>query len=167
LFERLVMGVVVRMLLMRWPVAVPPGDGLGRGQHEPAGLDSFCADQVVGQVANCESRAAKQDHFQTALLVEMHVRRGDDPFEMMMLQVGQPARDPRDMMVVNQSDDTHSLAIVASDGFLDQRSAHEAADGLAPVRISMQLAIFVEEAEQISANRHTEPDQRVFHGISH
>jgi hypothetical protein len=97
----------------------------------------------------------------------MYVRRGDDPFEMMMLQVGQPARNPRDMMVIDEGDDSHRLAVIASDCFFDQRSAHEAADGLAPVRISMQLAIFVEKAEQISADRHTEPDQRVFHGISH
>ncbi len=66
----------------------------GPRPDEPAGLDSLGADQVVGQVADLASGAAKQDHFQTALLVEMDVRRGDDPVEMMVLQVGQPARDP-------------------------------------------------------------------------
>ena len=92
--------VIVRVLVMAHgradvidarPVAVRR-DGLGRGQDEAAGLDSLGADQVVGQVADLPSGTAEQDHFQAAFLVEMDVGRGDDAVEMMVLQVGQPAR---------------------------------------------------------------------------
>ena len=83
-------AVLMVMVMLSPAFAVASGDGLGRGQDEPAGLDPLGADQVVGQVADLPRRAAEQDHFEAAVLVEMDVGGGDDPVEMMVLQVGQP-----------------------------------------------------------------------------
>ena len=105
-------------------------------------------------------RAAEQDHFQAAVLVEMDVGRGHDPVEVVVLQVGQPPRDPRGVVVVDQGDDAHRLALVLGDHLFDQGRAHQAAHGLAPVRIAMHLAILVELLEQLAADRDAESDQR-------
>jgi hypothetical protein len=154
----------VRMVMGRIGTPVSSRDGLGRGEHEPPGLDSLGADQVISEVADLPGGAAQENHFQAALFVEMHVRRGNDPVKMMVLQVGQPAPDPRDVMIVDQGDDPHRLAVAVRDRFFDQCRAHQAADSLAPVGMTMKLAILVESAKQFSPDRDAEPDQRVFHG---
>jgi hypothetical protein len=160
----ILMGMIVRMLVMVGMVfAVPVRDGLCRGEHESSSLDALGADQVIGEVTNFFGRTAQQDHFQAALVIEMNVSRGDDLVEMMVLYVGQPPRDPADMMVVNQGHDAHRFAVVMSDCLFDQSCPHQAADSLAPIGIAVQLAITIEEAKQFSADRHAEPDQWVFH----
>ena len=67
-------------------------------------------------------------------------------------------------MVVDQGDDPHRLAVVVRDRFFDQGRAHQAADGLAPVGIAVQLAVLVEPPEQFAADRHAESDQGSFTG---
>src|SRR5262249_38843121 len=96
----------------------------------------------------------------------MDVGRGADPVEMMMLQVGQPARDPRDVVVVDQGDDSHRLALVVGDRLLDQGGAHQATHRFAPVGIAVHLAVLVEHPEQISPDRDAESDQGIFHGCA-
>ena len=84
------MGVIVRMMVMvRMPFSVLSRNGLGRGENESPGLDSLCADQVVGEVADLSSWAAEEDHFQASLIIEMNVCSRDDMVKMMVLDVGQ------------------------------------------------------------------------------
>jgi hypothetical protein len=158
------MPVRVAVMVGRTVVAVLPRNRFGRGQDKPPRLDPLGADQVIGQVADFEGGSAQQDDFQASLLVEMHVRRRDDPIEMMVLQVGQAASDPRHMMVINERDDPHGLAIVASDCFFDKRIPHQPAHGLATVGVAVHLAILVESLEKFTADRHAEPDEMVFQG---
>ena len=73
-------------------LVVLAGHGLGRGQDEPAGLDAFGTDQVVGQLADLLGRAAEHDDFEASVGVEVDVGRGHDPIKVKVLQVGQPAR---------------------------------------------------------------------------
>ncbi len=87
----MVMTATANRLVVRGAGMARPLSGTAwRGQDEPAGLDALGADQVVGQVADLAGGPAEQDHFQAALLVEMDVGRGDDPVEMVVLQIGQP-----------------------------------------------------------------------------
>jgi hypothetical protein len=160
------MGMIVRMVVMvRTPFAVSSRDSLSRGENESAGLDPLCADQVVREVSDLPGRAAQQDHFQAALVVEVNVSCGHDLVEVMVLHVGQAPGDPADVMVVNQGHDAHCFAVVLSDCLLDQSRAHQAADRLAAVGITVQLAVTIKEAKQFSADRHTEPDQWIFHRV--
>ena len=159
------MGMIVRMMVVRRPIiTISTRDRLGRGKDEPAGLDTLGADQVIGQVANQPRGAAQQDHFEAALFIEMDVSCRENPVEMVMLQISEPARNARGVVVVNEGDHAHCVTVVAGDLFFDERIAHQAADGLAPVRVAVQLAILIEAAEQLSADRHAESDERVFHG---
>lgn len=141
------MGVIMRMMVVGMAFTVSSCDGLGRGEDESASLDALGTDQVVGEVTDLPGWPAQQDHFQTSLVVEMNVSCGDDSVEMIVLYVGEPPGDTTDMMVINQGHDAHRLAVVVSDRFLDQRRPHQAADGLAPIGITVQLAITIEKAK--------------------
>ncbi len=82
---------------------------------------------------------------------------------MMVLDVSQAPRDPADVMIVNQRHYAHGFAVILCDCLFDQSGTHQAADRLAAVGISVQLAITIEEAKQFAANRHAEPHEWVFH----
>ena len=69
------------------------------------------------------------------------------------------------MVVVDQGDDAHRVALVVSDDVLDQGSAHQTADRLAPVRVAVGLAVAIELLEQLAADRDAEPDEGVFGGF--
>ena len=139
------------------------GDRLGRGEDEAAGLDPLGADQAVGQLADRPWRGRG-----AGSLPGSGGRRGgrgssSRPVQVQMLQLGQPLGDPAGVVVVDQGDDPHRVALVVGDGVLDQGRAHQAADRLAPVRVPVLLAVLVELLEQLAADRDAEPDQRVFH----
>jgi hypothetical protein len=76
---------VVRMMMRGWTFPVGRGNGLGRSQDEPAGLDSLGADQLLGEVSDLPGGPAQQDDFQTTALVEVNVGGGDDLVEMVVL----------------------------------------------------------------------------------
>ena len=85
------MVAVAVWMMMRRSVAILCGNGLGRGQDEPAGLHALGADQVVGQVTDVPGRTAEQNHFEAPFLIEMNVGRRDDSIEVVVLEIGQPA----------------------------------------------------------------------------
>ncbi len=114
------MRVMMRRCVVARAGAIPFGNGLGRCQDEPAGLDAFGTDQIVGQVSDLTRGPAQHDDLKTAAGVEVEMRGGHDPLEVVMLQIGQPASDPGDMVVIDQGDDSHRLAVVVLDGLLDQ-----------------------------------------------
>jgi hypothetical protein len=149
-----VRGVSVR--LVNW---------LRGGEDEAAGFDALGANQIIGQSADFMSGAAKQDDLETAFGVKVDVGRGDNPVKMLVLKVGEPARDFADVVVVDQGDDAHGFGFLVGDRLLDQRRAHQAANRLAPVRVAMLLAIAVELVEKFTTNRHAEPDERLFHAF--
>ena len=93
----------------------------------------------------------------------MDVSRRDDLLEMAVLQLGQTLGDPAGVVIVNQGDHTHRLAVFPVDDFLDQRIPHQAPDCLAPVGIAMILSILVEPPQQLAPDRNAEADEWVFH----
>ena len=76
------------VVMRRRSVAISFGNGFGRGQHEPAGLDSLCADQVVGQVSDLASGPAEHDDLEATAGVEVKMRGGHNLLEVVVLQVG-------------------------------------------------------------------------------
>ena len=157
-------------VLMRVIVSVPvrvfvtAGQGGGRGQDESAGLDPLGADQRVGQLADRPRRASEQNDLEAAIRIEMNMSRRDNPFDALMLDLGQTLGNTAGVVVINQRDNAHCGAVVMGDRFLDQGIAHQAADGLAPVRMPVRLAIAVEPPEQLAADGDTEADEGLFHG---
>ncbi len=143
-------------------VGVDVGDGPGRGQDEPAGLDPFGADQAVRQLADQLGRAAEEDHLEAAVGVEMHVGRGHHAFEVEVLDFGEPFRDSAGVVVVDQGDDPHRVAVVDGDHVFDQGGPHQATHRFAAVRVLMDFAVLVEFLEQFAADGDTEPDQGSF-----
>jgi len=132
-------------------------------QDKPAGLNSFGTDQLVRQLTNAARGATEQDHLQASPFVQVDVSGRDDLLEMAVLQFGQALGDPAGVVIVNQGDHTHRLAVFPVDHFLDQRIPHQAPDRLAPVGIAMLLAILVEPLQQLAPDRNTEADEWLFH----
>ena len=52
-------AMTVVVMLMRWSVTITARHSLRGGKHQPAGLDSLGADQVVSQVTDLAGRAAQ------------------------------------------------------------------------------------------------------------
>ena len=140
--------VVVIVVVMRMLVAVclslPAGDGLGGGQYQPAGLDALGADQAIREFPDLARLAAQQDHFEASILVEVHMSCRDNMRQPAVLEFGEPLRGSSRVVVVDQRDHPHRLAFFLTDHFLDECSAHEAADCLASIGITMLLAVAVE-----------------------
>ncbi len=135
------------LMSMRLPLSILRCNRLGRRENEPAGFDALGADQVVGQTANLSGRAAKQDHFQASVAIEMNMSRGHDLIEMIVLQVGQSPGDSADVVVVDEGDDSHRLAFVLRDRLFNQCGPHQPADGFAAIGITVKLAITIEQAK--------------------
>ena len=69
----MIMAVIVIVVMVYAGPRRCGGHGLGRGQDEPAGLDAFCSDQIVGQLADLPRGAAEHDHLQATVGVEVDV----------------------------------------------------------------------------------------------
>lgn len=93
----------------------------------------------------------------------MHMRSGDDAFEMLVLQIGESSRRSSRVVIVDQGEDAERLFRIVGDDLFDERPAHQAADGLGAVGIPMSIAVAVESLKQISADRHAESNEGVFH----
>ena len=52
-------------------------------------LDALGADQAVGQFLHFFGFAAKDDHLETAFVIQVGMQRGDDHVMMLMLEVGE------------------------------------------------------------------------------
>ena len=160
---RMRMAVIVCVIVRMTGCAIADRDRLGRRQDEPAGLDPLGADQAVGQLRICASGprsriTSRQRCSSRWTWVVVTTGRGGGAG-------GRSAvGDPRDVVVVDQGDDAHRLALVVGDHLFDQGRAHQAADRLAPVGVAVHLAVLVELLEQLAADRDAEPDQGVFHG---
>jgi hypothetical protein len=131
-------------------VVVPVGrarDRLRGGKDQPARLDTFGADQAIRELAHRFGGAAKQNHLKAPTGVEVNMSGGHYTIEMVVLEVRETLVDPASVVVVNQGDDPHSFALVLSDRFLDQRRSHQAAHGLAAVRIPVLRSVGVEPPE--------------------
>ena len=48
-------------------------------------------------------RTAEQDHFQAAVLVQMHMSGGHDPLKLAVLEFGEPLGDPAGVVIVDQA----------------------------------------------------------------
>src|SRR5208283_1359562 len=126
-------------------------------------LNSLGADQLVRKLTNASRGAAEHDHLQASPLVQVDVSGRDDLIEMAVLQFGQALGDPAGLVIVNQGNHTHRLAVFPVDDFLDQRIPHQAPDCLAPVGIAMILSILVEPPQQLAPDRNAEADKWLFH----
>ena len=155
--------VIVMRMLMAVRIFLPAGNGLGGGQNEPAGLDALGADQAIRKFPDLSGLAAQEDHLQATMRVEMHMSRGDDMCELAVLEFGEPLRGPSRVVIVDQRDDSHRLALLLTDHFFDECRAHEPADSLAAIGITMLLAIAVEFLQQFATDRDAEADERFFH----
>lgn len=140
------------------------GDGCTGGEDEPAGLDSFRADQAVGELADDLGGTSEEDDFEAAVGVEVDVGGGHDAGEVEVLELVQAFADAADVVVVDEGDDSHGFAVVARDGLFNERITHEPANRLAAVGILVLLPVEVELLEQFAADRDAEADECVFHG---
>jgi hypothetical protein len=137
------------------------GDGLGGGEHEPSGFNSLGADQSIRQLADLLRGASEEDDFEAAVGVEMDVGGRHHPADVEMLKLGEPIADSTGVVVVDQGDDAHRVALIVGDDFFNERRAHQAADGFTSVGITMGFSIVVEFLEQIAPDRDTEPNEGI------
>ena len=159
--------VIVVMVVMRMLVAVRVPFGAGhrfRGcQNQPPGLDSLGADQVIGQFPDLAGATAEQDHLEAPMLIQVNMSRGDNPVKPPVLNLGEPFGDPAGVVIVDQRDHTHCLAVFLADHLFDERGTHQAPDGFTPVGIVVLFAVRVKSLQQLATNRDTESDERIFH----
>jgi len=66
--------------------------GLGRTHNEAPMLHALGADEPIGQLLHLSRFAAKDNHFQATLMVEMCVQRGNDDLVIVVLEIGQLLR---------------------------------------------------------------------------
>lgn len=151
--------VVMMMSMIMTVIMSMTRNRVGGGEDEAAGLDPLGADQVVGQLADELGGTTEQDHFETAVRVEMDVGRGHHSGQMQVLDLGEALADPAGVVVIDQGDDPHRVALVVRDRFLDQGRAHQPSDRLAPIRILVLLAIMVKLVEKFAADRDAEADE--------
>jgi hypothetical protein len=135
------------------------GKRCGRRKDEPAGFNPLHADEPVGQFAHGLGCAAEENDFEATIGVEMDVGRGDDSFDVVVLEIGQPLADLAGVVIVDQGHDAHGVAVVVCHGFFDEGRAHQAADRFAAVGIPMIFAIMVELVEQLASDGDAEANE--------
>ncbi len=155
--------VVVCMAVAGGIGTVPVGDGVGGGEDQTASLHALGPDQAVGQFPNRRGRSAQKDHFQAAVSIEVDMGGRHHPFKMGVLKLGQPLGHPGGVMVVDERQDPHRLALILRDRLLHQGGAHQAPNRFAAVGKPVLLAVVVELLEEFATDRDTEADQRIFH----
>ena len=67
-------------------------------------LDSLGADQGIGDLAHGARLTAHDQDLETIVVVEVHVKSGENGTVVVVLQVGQLLIEQADMMVVDQRD---------------------------------------------------------------
>jgi hypothetical protein len=70
--------------------------------HEFAVLDALGSDQAVTESSDLFALATQDNHFQTEMGIQVHVHRGNNRFEMLVLIVSQPFLQIALMMIVDQ-----------------------------------------------------------------
>jgi hypothetical protein len=78
------------------------GGGLRGAHHQPAMLDTLGADQPVCQPLYISRLPPQNDHFETAIVVQMGVKRGNNHLMMLMLEIGKLFRQKAGLMVIDE-----------------------------------------------------------------
>ncbi len=75
-------------------------------------FNPFGGDQAVGDLLNQLACAPHHENFKTTVGIKMDVQRRLNHFVVLMLQVGQPFHEFRDMMVIDNRDGANRLFII-------------------------------------------------------
>ena len=115
-------------------------------------LDTLCADQQIGKLLNQLRFAFHNDNFETGVMIEVGVHRGDDLPMVLMLDLGQFLRQQAAMVVINQCDRADDLGIWCVNRGRHQAIADKVAQRLRAVSIPLALDKPVESLQELRVN---------------
>ncbi len=99
-------------------------------------LHALGRDQALGHLLHLARLAAHHEHLETVIVVKVHVQRGEDLVEMMVLEVRQFLVEKPDVVVVNERDRADHLAVRRRPCLFDEFVANQVAESLRPVRVA-------------------------------
>ena len=87
------------------------GGGFWGTHYQPAVLHSFGADQAVGQTLYVFRFPPKYHYFETAIVIQVSMKRRNDHVMMLMLKIGELLRQQAGVVVVDQSYGAHHKGV--------------------------------------------------------
>ena len=102
--------------------------------------------------------APKHDHLHAVVVVEVHVQGGDDVFAEVVLHLREALGELAHVVVVDEGEGGHGGAVGLEVG-LDERAAHEVAQGLGARGVAPARDERVEAVQQVVVHRDAEANE--------
>ena len=135
------------------------------GFDEAAVLDTFEADEAVGELLDLGGFAVDDEDFEAGVVVEMGVAGGDDEVVEGVLEVGELLADAVGVMVIDEGDGADDGGVGGGGLVADEAVADEIAEGLRAVGVAAFLDGAVELVEEIGVDGDADAGE-LAHGCS-
>src|SRR5262245_16687373 len=132
---------------------------LAAGEQDLAVQHAARGEQFLAQVTHLFRRTAQHRDFQAVTLAEMNVHCGYDKSVVMVLLVDELRGQLAGVVVVDQRDDDHLLALGLLRFLANQPRPDQVADGLAAVVVALRRDERIERIEQRALQRNADPRQ--------
>ncbi len=117
--------------------AAPADQGIGRAHDQFAVLNPSKADQTASQFLYLFEVAFDDNDFQTHVMIEVRMHRGNDDRMIFMLQFHEFVGEESRMVVVDQGDRSNYEDVARLQAGFVQAVTDEVANGFGPVFISL------------------------------
>jgi hypothetical protein len=119
--------------------------------------NAFSADQQIGQFADTVAGASQHHHFETRVMIQMRMRRGNHDIVVTMLDIHQLDREHAEMVIVDERHRADHRGIRLFDGCTDQLLSNEITERLRSVRLALLLDEAVKPVEKIGVDSYADP----------
>jgi len=101
-------------------------------------LHSFCADKAVGELLNVFRLAAKYDHLQAVLMIEVGMQGGNDDRVGLVLEIGEFFRQQASVVIVDEGDGANHKRIGGDDYRAHKPVANQITERLGAILIAFR-----------------------------
>src|SRR5262249_353194 len=119
------------------------------GRDKFAILNAFDADQVIGKLANSAKGSANYQHLKAAMRVEMHVQRGCNQVQRLVLKLGQPGGQIWHIVIVYQRNGRDCFRRLIRKDLIRQGAAREIAESFSPGSIALARDHSIELLQEV------------------
>lgn len=129
-------------------------------------FDAFSGDQLVGEFFDFGALAADGEDFETVVVVEVAVERGDDDVAVFVLEVGEEVLEVVPVVVVHEGDAAGNVGVGLLLPMFDEVGADHVGDGQRAVVVAFFGGHGVEFAGEGGRQGNAEACGGVFHGVT-
>lgn len=127
-------------------------------------FDAFGGEQSIGHLTNAVGSPAHGEDFETVVVIEVDMQRGDDQVAVVMLDVGEQVQQMRFVMVVDQCDGAGDFVVAKLLLMFDELSAYHVGHGLRPIFVAFGAHQLIEITREFLVERDAESGDR-FHRL--